>query len=96
MLKSAKIISVYLSFYAFFSFIVKANPDGIYGDLNRDNIVDSRDITLLGRYILEIYEFDDKQLKYADLNLDNKVDSIDYNIMKRYLLKLSKLYLSGK
>ena len=79
-----------------FSFIVKANPDGIYGDLNGDNIVDSRDITLLGRYILEIYEFDDKQLKYADLNLDNRVDSIDYNIMKRYLLEIRKTLPVGE
>ena len=71
-----------------YTIIVKANSDGIYGDLNGDKIVDSRDITLLGRYILEIYDFDDKQLKYADLNLDSRVDSIDYNIMRRYLLEI--------
>jgi hypothetical protein len=62
-----------------YTIVVKANSDGIYGDLNGDNLVDSRDIALLKRYILEITQFDDKQLKYADLNLDNKVDSVDYN-----------------
>ena len=52
-----------------YTIIVKANSDGIYGDLNGDKIVDSRDITI-GKIYTEIYDFDDKQLKYADLNLD--------------------------
>ncbi|MFZ5988786.1 MAG: dockerin type I domain-containing protein [Bacillota bacterium] len=78
-----------------YSIIVKATgsiptPTGtaLYGDLNKDNTVNSTDLTLLKRYVLRIADFDSYQIRYGDLNLDNTVDSTDLTILKRYILKI--------
>ncbi|TYQ16477.1 UNVERIFIED_CONTAM: dockerin type I repeat protein [Acetivibrio alkalicellulosi] len=57
------------------------------GDLNQDNVVNSLDLVLMRRYILNIItelSYDSK--KAADINGDGKIDSTDYVILKRYIL----------
>lgn len=65
-----------------------ATGTALYGDLNKDNTVNSTDLTVLKRYILKINNFDSYQMRYSDLNLDSVVDSTDLTILKRYLLKI--------
>ncbi|TYQ18235.1 UNVERIFIED_CONTAM: dockerin type I repeat protein [Acetivibrio alkalicellulosi] len=59
-----------------------------YGDLNGDGKINSIDLVLLRRYVLEI--IDDfpvgNPFVYADLNGDGKVDSSDYILLRRYIL----------
>ncbi|WP_459076766.1 glycoside hydrolase family 9 protein [Herbivorax alkaliphila] len=63
-------------------------PTILYGDLNGDGLIDSTDITLMGRYILEIVDEFDVPLEAADLNGDGVVDSSDHIILRRYLLEM--------
>ncbi|TYQ18199.1 UNVERIFIED_CONTAM: dockerin type I repeat protein [Acetivibrio alkalicellulosi] len=64
------------------------NPTIIYGDLNGDGRVDSIDIVLLRRYILEIINGFSVPKEAADLNGDGVIDSTDYIILRRYLLEI--------
>jgi hypothetical protein len=58
-----------------------------YGDVNANGFIDSKDVTLLKRYILHLLPEDAKFYeKPADVNGDGKVNSTDYSLLKRYLL----------
>lgn len=61
-------------------------PDGILGDLNGDNLVNSTDYAILKRHLLDISPLTGNALKNADVNKDSKVDSTDYALMRRYIL----------
>ena len=63
-------------------------PEIIYGDLNEDGIVDSGDLIIMKRYILQRLTFTPSQYKAADVNLDNEVNSADNMLMKRFILKI--------
>ena len=60
------------------------NPVFLYGDLNDDGVVNSLDISLLGRYILEITDGFVVPIEAADLNGDGIINTNDYTIMRRY------------
>ena len=59
-----------------------------YGDVNGDGALNTADLTLLGRYILNStsYPFEkDYGIKAADINKDNEVNSSDKLLLQRYL-----------
>lgn len=58
----------------------------IYGDINNDKKVNSTDVSLLKRYLLDLTDNINKEA--ADLNLDNRINSTDYTILKRYVLDI--------
>ena len=64
------------------------NKDILYGDLNGDNIVNSLDCVLLGRFLLEIInDFPNLNgINAADLNKDGIINSVDYTLLSRYVL----------
>lgn len=64
-----------------FSFIASAQS---YGDLNGDGNINSSDLSLMKRHLLDITTI--SNITYADLNGDGKVNSSDYALLKRYLL----------
>ncbi|MDQ2086996.1 glycosyl hydrolase family 28-related protein [Herbivorax sp. ANBcel31] len=66
------------------------NQDILYGDLNGDNLVDSTDCVLLGRYLLEIIsEFPNPDgINAADVNRDGVIDTNDYVLLSRYVLDI--------
>jgi hypothetical protein len=64
------------------------NPVILYGDLNGDELVNSVDISLLGRYILEVIDGFSVSKDAADLNGDGIINSSDYSLMRRYLLEI--------
>ncbi|MDQ2086552.1 dockerin type I domain-containing protein [Herbivorax sp. ANBcel31] len=71
---------------------VTANNISIsYGDINGDGNIDSTDVTLLKRYLLDIIS----ELPYsnvADLNGDNSIDSTDYTLLRRYVLQIMNVF----
>ncbi|MDQ2087432.1 glycosyl hydrolase family 18 protein [Herbivorax sp. ANBcel31] len=65
-------------------------PKPLYGDINGDGVVDSTDLTLLKRYILNIidsFPFAGAS-QNADVNGDGKIDSTDYALIERYILEV--------
>ncbi|ABN51964.1 MAG TPA: carbohydrate-binding domain-containing protein [Hungateiclostridium thermocellum] len=60
-------------------------PPPIYGDSNSDCKVNSTDLTLMKRYLLQ-QSISYINLINADLNGDGKINSSDYTLLKRYLL----------
>ncbi|NMB34127.1 MAG: endoglucanase, partial [Clostridium sp.] len=60
-------------------------PGGLLGDVNGDGSVDTLDLALLNRYILNSSIAIDKQA--ADMNGDGSVDTLDLALLKRYILK---------
>ena len=60
-----------------------ALPDGIFGDLNGDEKLDSKDVDLMVSYILKKESFDSA----ADLNSDGKIDVLDMGILVKEILK---------
>lgn len=64
---------------------VNADSTVLYGDVNTDNTVNSKDYALLKRYLLSIDS--GINMKASDLNGDGRINSTDYSILKRFLLE---------
>jgi peptidoglycan/xylan/chitin deacetylase (PgdA/CDA1 family) len=62
------------------------NPSSL-GDLNGDGSIDSTDLSLLKRHILNKNKLTGTNLANADVNSDNSVDSTDLTLVKRYILR---------
>lgn len=60
-----------------------------YGDVNLDGIVNSKDCTLLRRYIAGTYEvkLTEQQLINADVNLDGLINENDVRFIGNYIVK---------
>ncbi|TYQ15557.1 UNVERIFIED_CONTAM: endoglucanase Cel9M [Acetivibrio alkalicellulosi] len=64
------------------------------GDINLDGKIDTTDLVLMRRYILEIidklpYEdMDNLRIPIADVNGDGYINSTDYMLMRRYILEI--------
>ncbi|TYQ18193.1 UNVERIFIED_CONTAM: arabinoxylan arabinofuranohydrolase [Acetivibrio alkalicellulosi] len=56
------------------------------GDLNGDGKIDSTDVILLRRHLLDITPLTETALLNADLNKDGRIDSTDYALIRRYIL----------
>ncbi|MDQ2086384.1 endo-1,4-beta-xylanase [Herbivorax sp. ANBcel31] len=67
---------------------VSANTGFTYGDLNDDGEIDTSDLALMGRYILEITDSLPVPEEAADLNGDGRVDSSDATLLSRYILEI--------
>ncbi|NLL05079.1 MAG: glycoside hydrolase [Clostridiaceae bacterium] len=61
-------------------------PGILYGDLNKDEDVDSLDMGLLRQYLLGIIKNLSVSDEVADLSGDGEVDSIDFACFRMYLL----------
>lgn len=57
------------------------------GDVNLDGCVDSADVNLLFKYVMEETELSQLQLKIADVNEDAAVDSADVNLLFKYVME---------
>ena len=56
------------------------------GDANMDGYVDNRDVIQIARYLVELVQFDEKQLELADFNEDGEINNIDLVQIARYLV----------
>ncbi len=90
---AGRLLGLGLAFILAFSTLpvmnVSAAPDGAtgdvyYGDVNGDNKIDSKDVTLLRRHIAGGWNVVIDEGK-ADVNMDGKVDSKDVTLLRRYI-----------
>ena len=53
--------------------------DNVYkpGDVNMDGTVDNRDVIMIARYLVELVQFNEKQMEIADFNSDSDVNNTD-------------------
>ncbi|TYQ14731.1 UNVERIFIED_CONTAM: RHS repeat-associated protein [Acetivibrio alkalicellulosi] len=70
----------------------------LFGDLNGDGLINSTDIVLLRRYLLEIIkDFPSENGKVAaDLNGDGLINSTDIVLLRRYILNITKNFMADK
>ncbi|TYQ12695.1 UNVERIFIED_CONTAM: GH35 family endo-1,4-beta-xylanase [Acetivibrio alkalicellulosi] len=61
-------------------------PSVRLGDLNGDGNIDSTDVALLRRHLLNITPLSETARSNADINKDGRIDSTDYVLMRRYIL----------
>ena len=67
----------------------KASASSVsYGDLNDDGKIDSLDLSLLSRYIMEVIDTLPVSEIAADLNGDGVVNSVDASLLSRYILEI--------
>ncbi|HEX8965443.1 MAG TPA: immunoglobulin-like domain-containing protein, partial [Patescibacteria group bacterium] len=57
-----------------------------YGDLNDDGKVNSLDVSILKKIILELYTGSYDTIN-ADMNGDTKINSLDYSLLKKKILE---------
>ena len=56
------------------------------GDVNRDGMIDNRDVVMLARYLVRITQFDDDQIALADYNGDGHVSNSDLVKLCRFIV----------
>ena len=61
------------------------NNDIIYGDLNKDKIIDLNDLTNLSRFLLGDTVLDENSVKAADVSYDGIIDILDLVVLKQYI-----------
>ena len=66
----------------------------VLGDVNGDNLINSADLTLISRYILEVIdEFPSPEGENAaDINNDGIINSFDYSLLTKHLLEIIDIY----
>ncbi|PQQ67402.1 S8 family serine peptidase [Acetivibrio saccincola] len=64
------------------------------GDVNRDGSINSADLTLISRYILEVIDdFPSIEGKNAaDINNDGEINSFDYTLLQMHILEIIDIY----
>jgi beta-galactosidase len=65
----------------------EGNITGHLGDVNGDGSIDSTDLQLLKRHVLNKKLLEGTGLLNADVNKDKSVDSTDVTLLKRYILR---------
>ena len=63
-------------------------PPLAVGDVNADDVVDIRDVTMVQRYLAGILTLDSRQLAAADFVGDGQVDISDATFIQRYIAHL--------
>jgi hypothetical protein len=68
--------------------IAEDDPDILRGDINGDGAINSRDITLLKKFISGIVELDEDAAERADVNADGHINAQDLNLLKKMITGL--------
>ena len=72
--------------------ITEPEPQPVLGDVDLDGKVTIDDATLLMRYLVEMEDLTDEQLKLADVNRDGKVNIMDVTDIQRFLAEIIKKF----
>lgn len=59
----------------------------IYGDVNADGVVDTRDVVMLQRYLDGYVLLNERQLANADCQCDDVLDETDVTVIMQYLIR---------
>ena len=60
----------------------------LYGDVDMNGIVNSRDASTVTRYVKDMIGLDEQQIKNADVNADGKVDDTDRELIQEFVVKM--------
>lgn len=60
-----------------------------YGNVNADDKVDIRDVTMLNQYIIKAVDLSDAQIRNADIIEDGVISIADLGQLKKFILKLT-------
>ncbi len=60
----------------------------LYGDVNKDGVVDIKDIYLLRLKSAKLIGFNRDQLIIGDIDLDGRITAIDTSLVRKYVLKI--------
>ncbi len=69
----------------------KIEPTAILGDVDGDGKVTVVDATLIQKYLVQMANLTEKQLKCADTDKDGKVSVMDATKIQKYLVNLATL-----
>ena len=58
----------------------------LWGDVNRNGVLDARDYAMIKRHVLRTYELTEEGKTIADVNGDGRVNASDYGAVKRAVL----------
>ena len=92
--------SIYIGntyFYEEFPWIGNDRPDGIayvYGDVNRDGVVNTQDADEIRKYMGNRVTFDDDQRILADTNKDGVINIVDITAIQKYVQMCSMAELN--
>ena len=62
--------------------LVHSIPKRQLGDINNDGKVTTTDLVILSRYLAEMVELTEYDLKYADMNNDGVIDVLDLALLR--------------
>ncbi|MDQ2086602.1 dockerin type I repeat-containing protein [Herbivorax sp. ANBcel31] len=68
--------------------LIEPNASFTLGDLDGNGTIDSTDLALLKRYILNVIDEIPAGSETADLNGDGEIDSTDYTLLQRFVLDM--------
>jgi uncharacterized repeat protein (TIGR02543 family) len=71
--------------------VIEKAADWLKGDVNNDKKVNSLDILLVKRHILEISALKNQAFKAGDVNGDGKINSLDLMKILRHVLEIERL-----
>ncbi|MDO5560013.1 MAG: pectinesterase family protein [Oscillospiraceae bacterium] len=61
-------------------------PEIMYGDIDKNKVVEMTDLTMLSQYLLGDIYLDETQLQAADVNGDTRVQLADLSHLKQYIM----------
>ena len=62
--------------------LVLSIPKRQTGDINNDGKVTTTDLVILSRYLAEMVDLKERDLKYADINNDGVIDVLDLALLR--------------
>lgn len=74
------------SSYNIYALAFEDLADDVIGDMNSDGEVNSADVNLLYRVVMDYAELTDEQTSAADVNGDGSINSADGNLLFRYVM----------
>ena len=69
-----------------------AESEPLLGDVNSDSTISVSDATLLQKYIANLVDLSDEQLKAADFDQDGTVNISDVTAIQQYLLSIPMMH----
>ena len=77
-----KRITLFIIWIAICLIVCSNLPKRQTGDINNDRKVTTTDLVILSRYLVEMVDLTEHDLKYADMNNDGVIDVLDLALLR--------------
>jgi len=84
------VLSMILCFGVFF--VTPVSASAVRGDIDANGVIDTRDLLVLRKHIVQLVELTDAQLSNADCDGNQKVNTNDVLTLRKYLVKSGEIY----